>query len=324
MRENTNLSLLKEHLLTAKETIAILSHPNPDGDSIGSTLGLWGILTAAGRAVEPVLPPLPTIYTYLNRGIETYAPPVSLAGKIALVLDCSDIARLGQSGQSLEGAISVVNIDHHQHNDYFGDINYVDTAAAATGEIIHLLFKDDEHLITPEVAEALYLAIATDTGRFSYSNTRAETFESAASLVRLGADPARVYNRLYQNRSVGYLAFLAQALVGIELYCGGKVAILPLAKALFDQYSLAEWELEEISDYPRSLAGTQVAIVLRESEAGRVKISFRSKGVDVANIARAFGGGGHHNAAGATLDSPLGEAKARLLHYIEGVSDQWK
>lgn len=324
MRENNKASVLKEYLLTAEVPIAVLSHPSPDGDSIGSTLGICGILTAAGRAVQPVLPPLPTVYSFLHGCSTAVAPPYDLAGKIALVLDCSDLSRLGQAGQTLTGAMKIVNIDHHQHNEYFGDLNYVDTRAAAVGEIIHRLFRDETHLYSPQVAEALFTAIVTDTGRFSYSNTTANTFEAAASLVRRGAEPAKIYNHLYQCRASEYLAFLTEALARIELHFDGKVALLPLSKTLLDSYSLADWELDEISDYPRSLANTLVAVVLKETGEKHTKVSFRSKGVDVASLARAFGGGGHHNAAGATLFAPLTEAKALVLKLFEGEDSLWR
>lgn len=318
---NTELALIRETLLGAREPVYILSHPFPDGDSIGSTLGVCGILTAAGIEAQAVLDTVPRAYEFLAGDSKIIQPPADLMGKIALVLDCGDLARLQQAGHSLEGAVKVINIDHHLHNEYFGDLNYVDSKAAAVGEIIHEMFRDYRQYYTPRNAEALYTALVTDTGRFSYSNTTARVLLAAAALVELGACPQKVYNHLYQNRSLDYFAFLSQALSRIELHFSGRVALLPLERSLMLQHKLEDWELDEINDYPRSLAGVSVSIVLRETEEGVVKASLRSKGWNVAAIARAFGGGGHNNAAGATLRMSLSEARNQLLLYLEQEQD---
>lgn len=314
--KNNDLSQIRQALLGAEAPVVILSHPSPDGDSIGSTIGVHGILTAAGIEAIPVLPELPSIYDFLTKEVDILHPPVDLTGNIALILDCGDSNRLTQSGQSLEGADLVINIDHHLHNDYFGNLNYVDSNATAAGELIYMLFRDYPQYFSPGTADALYTALVTDSGGFCYSNTSSKALWAAGTLVEWGAKPHRVYHHLYQNRSLGYFAFLAEALGRIELHCSGKVALLPLDRGLLLRYSIGDWELDEVNDYPRSIAGVSVSIVLKETEAG-VKASLRSKGWNVAEIAAAFGGGGHNNAAGVTLDMSLDEAKDQLLKYLE-------
>lgn len=320
-KKNTELAQIRDYLLAAEASVFILSHPFPDGDSIGSSLGAHRILTAAGIKSQPVLSDLPKVYEFLAADTQIIKPPANLQGQIALVLDCGDLARLRQAGHSLDGAAKVINIDHHLHNELFGDFNYVDSKAAAVGQIIHQMFCDFPQYYTPQAAEALYIALVTDTGRFSYSNTTAEALRAAANLVELGACPQQVYNQIYQNRSLDYIIFMSQALSRIELHFSGKVALLPLESQFLARHNLADWELDEINDYPRSLTGVQVSIVLRENPEGDVKASLRSKGKNVAAIARAFGGGGHNNAAGATLRMPLAEARALLLQHLEQEND---
>ena len=314
---NCDLSVIRDTLLAAREPVVILSHPFPDGDSIGSTFGIGGILAAAGVQVEPVLPDLPAVYEFLAAGFKVHRPPVNLDGKTALVLDCGTVSRLKETGQSLENALRVINIDHHLHNEYFGDLNYVDSSAAAVGEIIHRLFQDYPQYYNRQIAQALFTALVTDTGRFSYSNTTAQVFQTAAVLVERGACPDITYEHLYLNRTLTYYEFLVQALSLIELHFSRQVALLPLNYGLLNRHDLQDWELEEINDYPRSLAGIKVSIVLREVELGIVKASLRSRELDVAKIARSLGGGGHRNAAGITLLMPLQQARNQLLNILE-------
>ena len=316
-KKNTELAQIRDYLLAAEATVFILSHPFPDGDSIGSSLGVHRILTAAGVKSQPVLSELPKVYESIAADTQIIKPPANIHGQIALVLDCGDLVRLHQAGHSLEGAAKVINIDHHLHNEYFGDFNYVDSKAAAVGQIIHEMFRDFPQYYSPQAAEALYIALVTDTGRFSYSNASADALRAAANLVDLGACPHLVYNRIYQSRSLDYISFISQALSRIELHCAGRVALLPLERQFITRHNLEDWELEEINDYPRSLTGVEVSVVLRETQDGDIKASFRSKGKNVAAIARAFGGGGHNNAAGATLRMPLAEARLLLLQHLE-------
>lgn len=318
MREKSNAeqALIRTALLTAPAPVLILSHPFPDGDSIGSTVAVARLLAAAGIKTEPVLAPVAASYAFLTQGLEILSPPIDATNKVVLVLDCSDVARLHEAGHSLVGARQVINIDHHRGNEYFGDLNYVDSAAAAVGEIIHRLFRDYRQYYSAAVAEALFTALMTDTGRFSYANTSSPCLKAAAELVELGAEPQRVYNCLYQNRSRGYLALLAQALPLIELHFSGRVSLLPLSKELLASSGVDDSELEEINDYPRSLAGVEISVVLKESGPNQTKASLRSKACDVAAIARSLGGGGHLNAAGITFALSLTTARQQLLERL--------
>lgn len=309
----------KEVLLNSSRPVVILSHPNPDGDSVGSTMGLYYLLRDAGKQATPVLPaPVPGIYKFLLGDVAVVNPPADVTGKIAVVLDCSDVRRLAESGQHLQGAGCVINIDHHLHNELFGDINLVDSSAAAVGQILFDLFYPEP--IPPPAALALYTALYSDTGRFSYSNTQAKTLATAAKLVELGADPHLVYSHIHGTRSEAYIRFLARMLGDVQLMCNGRVAYLEISRELLAEYALQEWELEELNDYPRSLAGVAVSVVARQGQGDSVKVSLRSKGRwNVAQLARDLGGGGHQNAAGVTLNMPLPQARALLRKRLEEV-----
>lgn len=318
MGMNTDLTRIRDYLTEVENKICIFSHPNPDGDSIGSTIGLYHILIGLGKHVSPVLPgPLPRAYDFLLADIPVGVPPTDVRDCIAVVLDCSSIQRIHQTGQNLNGAVRVINIDHHLNNELFGDFNYVDTSAAAVGQIIYQMFQASASF-GKEAAEALFVSLFTDTGRFSYSNTDYRALSTGAELLKLGVKPSIIYNEIFQAKSPGYYHFLAEALACMELHCLNKLAILPLNQDLLTRHSLEDWELEEINDYPRSIKGVQVSAVIREPEANLVKISLRSKGeFSVAELARSLGGGGHINAAGATVQMSISEAKDMLIRSLE-------
>lgn len=311
-KRNTDLEQIREFLLAAAGPVYITSHPFPDGDSIGSTVGLYHYLTARGVQAFPVLPgPVPEVYEFLVSGLELLHPPLNVQGEIVVVLDCSDLKRLQDWGQLLAEAAWVINIDHHLNNDFFGDMNYVDPSAAAVGQILHNMFAATQY--SQAVAQALFTALFTDTGRFSFSNTDVSVLRAGARMVELGASPSGVFNSVYQNRSGNYYYFLSEALAKIERLFEGRVAVLPLERELPAKYGLEEWELDDLNDYPRSLKGVILSVVLKETEDNGIKVSLRSTGqLNVAAIAKDLGGGGHHNAAGATLPLSMAEAKAKL------------
>lgn len=316
MKENNSLEQIKQRIASGPEQAVILSHPAPDGDSIGSSVGMWHLLRK--RATLVAIPqPIPRRYNFLLRDIPLHSVPLDLTGKTAIVLDCSDEQRLGRIGQSLAEAALVVNIDHHRGNTHFGHLNYVDPAASAVGELIYAMFSEQN--IPPSAALALFTAIYTDTGRFSFSNTSANALQVAACLVALGAEPNLVYHQVYQNRSARYYRFLARALERIELICHGRAAVVILDRQLLAEYEINDWDLEGFDEYPRGLAEVEVTAVIKEQPDKTVKLSLRSRGGrDVAAIARELGGGGHLNAAGAQLDWETGKLVAHLKKRLAG------
>lgn len=307
---NSTLEHIRRRIFSAPKPVVILSHPSPDGDSIGSSVGLWYLLQDI-EAVVAIPQPIPQRYDFLLRDLPLKSPPLDLSGQTAVVLDCSDAQRLERIGQSLTKAALVINIDHHQGNTYFGHLNHVDPAASAVGELIYAMFSGST--ITPPAAQALFTAIYTDTGRFSFSNTSANALQAAAGLVKRGAEPNRVYHQVYQNRSARYYRFLAKALERIELICRGRAALVILDRQLLAAYKIADWDLEGFDEYPRGLEAVEVAAVIRELPDNSVKLSLRSRGDhDMAAIARELGGGGHFNAAGAHLTGKTDNLVERL------------
>jgi len=197
-KKNTDIAQVRDSLFSSSEPILLFSHPHPDGDSIGSTVGLYHILRAWGKDVQPVIGPVPVAYRFLVRDLKCALPPVDARGKAVVVLDCGDLRRLELGGQDFAGATRVINIDHHLNNQFFGDINFVDPSAAAVGLLIFEVFGADK--ISPEAANALFTALYTDTGRFSYSNTDPRALFAAARLTEAGANPHAIYTNIYESR----------------------------------------------------------------------------------------------------------------------------
>ncbi len=205
----------------------------------------------------------------------------------------------------------MINIDHHPDNKRYGDINWIDPTASATGEMVYDLLTTLELPITPSIATNLYTAIHTDTGSFRYSNTTSKTFTAVADLVARGADPAYVASCLYEARAPGSLKLLGELLQKVEVSPDGRVAWLCLSPGSVPESFV---EAEDLVTYPRSLAGVKVSLLLREVGDGRVKVSLRAKGeVNVGKLAARFGGGGHANAAGCTVEGTLDQVRSAIL-----------
>lgn len=304
-------------LLRSGRRVLLLAHLYPDGDVLGSQLGLGLALRAAGTETAfACAHPVPEPYRFLP-GAHQVERWSDLRGVFDLVvtLDCPNPERLGGllDGVRPPGT-RVLNVDHHGDNRRYGDVNWVDPAAAATGEMVYELLRAAGFALTPEVAVNLYTAIVTDTGSFRYANTTPRTLRIAAALVEAGADPARVAIELYETRRLPGLRLLGQVLQQVETTEDGTIAWLVVDR---DQMRSADLlEGEDLVTFPRSLRTVKAAVLFRELEDA-VKVSLRAKGeVDVAAVAARLGGGGHPNAAGVLLQGDLAHARTLVLEAV--------
>jgi bifunctional oligoribonuclease and PAP phosphatase NrnA len=300
----------------SRQRALMLGHVHPDADVLGTLVALGLALTDRGWSVRYGGPhPAPEVLGFLP-GLEQYRRLERVEGPLDVVV-LTDCPNPDRTEGLLEAAWStgarVVNIDHHHDNRRYGDVNWVEPQAAATGEMVHALLVALGAPITPAIATNLFTAIHMDTGSFRYSNVTPETFRIAAALVAAGADPAFIAGQLYERRSADALRRLGEVLSRVEVSADGRVAWLALPAGTVPE---AFVEAEDLVNYPRSVASVRVACLLRE-RAGAVKVSLRGKGdVDVSRIAATFGGGGHPNAAGCTLPGPLEPATRHVLAAI--------
>ena len=300
----------------------MLGHVHPDGDVLGTLLGLGLALEARAWSVTCAGPhPVPENLAFLpgaSRWQVWAAAPRPF--DMIVLTDCPNDGRTEGLLDAVRGVTSqVLNIDHHPDNRRYGTLNWIDASAAATGEMVFELIRTLGDRVTPEIALNLFTAIHTDTGSFRYSNTTARTFRIAAELLASGADPALVSDQLYQRRPRGALGVLGDILRRVELSGDGQVAWLTVPRGLASDAFLAA---EDLVTYPRSIEGVKVAILLREEGEGLVKCSLRGKGqVAVNQIAQRFGGGGHDNAAGCTVRGTLAEATTAMLAAVNRALD---
>jgi phosphoesterase RecJ-like protein len=294
----------------------MLGHVHPDADVLGTLLALGQALEARGWTVTYGGPhPAPQALHFLP-GVDRYAQMARVDAPLdlAVLTDCPNPDRTeGLLAQARQAGARIVNIDHHHDNRRYGDVDWVEPRAAATGEMVHSLLVALEAPVTASIATNLFTAIHTDTGSFRYSNVTPETFRIASALVAAGADPAFVSNQLYERRPPQALRWLGETLARVELSPDGQVAWLALPAGAVPETFV---EAEDLVNYPRSVGSVRVACLLRERDAV-VKVSLRGKGeVDVSRIAARFGGGGHPNAAGCTLPGPLDQATHRVLDAV--------
>jgi phosphoesterase RecJ-like protein len=284
----------------------LAAHENPDGDALGSLVGMHGLLSALGKDaamfISPHDLPLPLEYSALPLAGLIQEPPADVAQRTVVFLDCGNIDR--NSASVLRDGAHLLNIDHHHDNTRFGTVNYVVPDASCTAEIVWDLMLALGVRPTPDVARALYIGLITDTGRFMYENTGTRAHLMAAQLIEAGVDVAAVYRQLYEGVPASKLALLALALGQVQRFDAGELTLAALSAADFVQADAEESQSEGIIDQLRALQGTKVAALVRElssgARKGQHKVSLRATDddVDVSIIARAQGGGGHRRAAG--------------------------
>jgi bifunctional oligoribonuclease and PAP phosphatase NrnA len=294
----------------------MLGHVHPDADVLGTLLALGMALEAKGWSVTYGGPhPAPGSLGFLP-GVERYRvlPSVTAPLDVAVLTDCPNPGRTeGLIDQTKAAAPVVVNIDHHPDNRRYGTLNWIDTRAAATGEMVYRLLVALGLPLTPGIATNLYTAIHTDTGSFRYSNVTPDTFRIAAELVAAGAEPAVVSSALYERRATDSLRWLGESLARVQVSDDGEVAWLALPNGAVPETFV---ESEELVSYPRSIGSVRVACLLRE-RGDTVKVSLRGKGdVNVNRIAARFGGGGHPNAAGFTVTGTLDPVTRDVLAAV--------
>jgi phosphoesterase RecJ-like protein len=305
-------------------SFVIATHENPDGDALGSLIGMHGLLTALGKDSEmfiaPTDLPLPREYRCAALEHAIQAAPADIGRRTVVMLDCGNIDR--NPAAVLKHGAHLLNIDHHHDNTMFGTLNLVDPSASCTAEIVWDLMHGLDVAPTAAIAEALYIGLVTDTGRFMYENTGPRAHRMAAELVATGVNAPAIYRRLYEEIPLAKLTLLGVALERIQRFDTGALTLVALDAEDFERLGAEESFSEGIVDHLRSVAGTKVAVLIRELTApesrGKRKVSLRATGddVDVSAIARTQGGGGHRRAAGFSTTLEVQQLIALLRHEI--------
>jgi phosphoesterase RecJ-like protein len=305
--------------IVQNRSFLVATHENPDGDAVGSSLALACYLSALGKDVTVFsCDPLPDNYSFLPlaENVVTTIPDRNF--DICFVLDAGDLPRTGRDPDKFRQMGKIINIDHHPDNKMFGDINLLDPKASATGALVYRLITAAGFTIDYPTALCIYTAIVTDTGSFRYSNADHEAFLISGQMVSYGINPWYVAEKLYESQPLERLELLGLALSTLQVTGRGDVASITVTLEMYAKTGATSELTDGFINYPRSIGGVEVAVFFREVEKGLFKVGFRSKGkVDVSVLAAAFGGGGHHNAAGCKISGSLDEAKHSVLSHIE-------
>lgn len=306
--------------LQAAPSVAVLAHVHPEGDAIGATLGASLALRETGKVTAAYnADPLPPGLACLP-GVADLLHEIPIAPRYAcyLVLDTSDLVRTGGLLDGRPADAVLLNVDHHAGNTRFGDVNWVEPEASSAGEMVYRLLRRAGFPIGKAVATNLYAAILTDTGSFQHGNTTSEALRAAADLVACGAAVEELSAGMYGNHDPREWHLLSEVLASLRLSSDNSLAWIEVTTTARERLGLGLEATEGFIDFVRSIAGVQIAIMFKEVSASEVRVSFRSRGsVDVARLAKQFGGGGHRNAAGCTLGEPLVEVKGRILRAAE-------
>jgi phosphoesterase RecJ-like protein len=301
--------------IRSHDRFLVTTHENPDGDALGSILAMRLALEQLGKDGVLYLAgviPLPHEYGFMELGDLRRTLPEDAAERVLLALDCANERRLGPDPGLLERAPLVVDVDHHHDNNRFGHVNLVVPDASSTGEILRDLFEELGVELTPEIAEALYIALVTDTGRFQYANTTPKALRLAAELVEAGADVHRVFRDVYENVAFAKIKLLARALAKARVVEGGRIIVSDLERSDFAAAGAEEPFAEGIIDFLRAVEGTELVALIREpptqnGPTRRISLRTRAEGIDVSAIARKSGGGGHRQAAGFSSEDSVDE-----------------
>src|SRR5882757_7804035 len=304
------VAALREH-----DRFLVVTHENPDGDALGSLLAMTLAVGQLGKDVLMYVhgsAPLPREYSFMPLDGLLRELPDDIGERVLVAVDCAKADRIAADPTPVERAMLVLDIDHHHDNTRFGDVNLVVADASSTGEVLRDLFDELGVELTPDIAEPLYIALVTDTGRFQYTNTTPKALRLAAELVEAGADVHAVFQQVYESVEFAKLKLLARALDRARVLEGGRIVVSHLVRSDFAEVGAVEPYSEGIIDYLRAVEGAELAVLIREPprDDGPVRrISLRASvdELDVSAIARLFGGGGHRQAAGFSSEKSIDE-----------------
>ena len=304
-------------LIEKNHRFAITSHIRPDGDSLGSSLALCWILRSLKKDAEIIMcDNVPHAYSKLpGTEMVRVISDIDREYDAVFVIECSDVSRPGLPSLNTQ---FVVNIDHHSTTMLFGDLNWIDSTAAAVGEMIYNLAKAIGARITPEVASCVYAALLTDTGSFHFSNTTERTFKIASELVRHGAQPAKLSQAIFYNYPYAKIRLVGDVLSTLQRDESGRIAWITMSKEAMDSLGATEDDSDGIITYPLTVGDVEAVAFFREMGNSTYRISLRSKNrVNVARIAELFGGGGHCNAAGFTINADFESLSRDVIQKLK-------
>ena len=316
-------------LVDASGNILITTHTRPDGDACGSVIALSQVLAVLGKNPTSVfLCEIPEWYEFLfdeepailgrDITIDQLKQETRTPFDLVIILDTNSLAQLpGLEDYLKQFTTGILIIDHHVTSDGLGNVELIDTSAAATGLIILDLIKHARQPLTPKIAQALFVAIATDTGWFQFGNTDSRTMRSCAELIDAGANPTQIYRRLYKNFSQQRFSLMMAMLNSLELHFDSRFAVQTLCRSDFEKAGASYKDTENLIDECRRIGTVQAAALFIETEDGRIRCSLRSTGpIDVREIAQKFGGGGHTAAAGTHMPGPIENARKVILEEV--------
>lgn len=300
-------------LIENKNVFAITTHVKPDGDGVGSSLGLCWLLRSLGKEAEVLVHgEVPPAYRSLP-GADEIRDVSYVNGKYdaVFVIECSDITRPGIEG--LDNQFTV-NIDHHATSEHFGTINWIDSTASAVGEMIYNLCKAIGGRITKEIAECVYLALVTDTGSFHFPNTSDRTLKVASELIKAGARPAKIGEAVYNNYPWSRIELMRQVLGTVKRDESGRIAMMRQTLAMREEAQAIDGDNNGFVNIPLAAKDVQAVVYMREVGPDQFRASLRSKGdINVAKVAEKFGGGGHKNASGLGIDGNWDEKEKEIV-----------
>lgn len=309
-----------KNIIDAGEHFLITTHIDPDGDAIGSSFSLYWVLDSLKKKPSIYIrDQVPYMYEFLPR------PPRLSHNELPngkydaiFVLDCGNLFRVGKDHERLREMGSLINIDHHTTNEAFGMVNIINQDSSSTAEILYKLYRPLEAPLTYNVAVNLYTAILTDTGSFRYSNTNSEAFLICEEMMKYGVSPSYVAQMVYENHPKERFSLLGEVLSSLETYNDDSIAMAQVTQEMFQQTCASKEHTEGFVEYIKEMRGINIAILIREINRQEHKVSMRSKGnIDVAKVCNLFGGGGHRNAAGCTIDGTIGQVKDKLKEALK-------
>ena len=314
------------HHLTSSKRVLLASHINPDGDAVGSLIALGLALKAMNKNITLFNEsPIPAVYRFLP-AVELISRGIDKAARYdcSVILDCGDLERIGSAAKQVKKIPTIINIDHHITNTGFGNIQHVDTSACATTEIIYRIIRKMGVPIDKTIATSVYTGIITDTGSFRFSNTNRAAFTICDEMMKKGVAPYEVAQHVYGAYSLGRIKLLNLALDSIEISDNGKLSIMTVTPDMLEQTGTQPEDTDGLIQYARRIKNVKVAALIQEyrktKKRGRYHVSLRSDGsVNVAEIAAAYGGGGHFSASGYNSHSSLSDIKFEVMNLAETI-----